>query len=47
MDWRVQKVKQSVSKEIWNQARSDALKRGITITEWINEAINEKLEKKN
>jgi endonuclease III len=35
-----------VSKELWLEARSDAIRHGKTIAEWITEAIKEKLGKK-
>ena len=42
---KVSKHIRGIDQELWNQARADAFKRGITIGDWLNEAIAEKLKK--
>lgn len=42
-DYESPKTLRDLDSELYNQARADALKRGITIGDWMNEAMAEKL----
>jgi len=45
MDSRLLYIKRNIPKDVWILARSDAIKKGITIVQWVYDAITEKLNK--
>lgn len=45
MDENIRWIKKSIPKELWRQARAQAILQGKTITEWIAVAISEKLKR--
>jgi len=40
-------VKKRIPKELWLEARSVAIKKGKTITDWMIEAIQEKIKRES
>ncbi len=45
LDNKAKSVKNGIPKELWIRARSEALLHGVTIAEWVAEAIKGKLER--